>query len=480
MSLTILDALDDPRLFGSAFPGPTWNMWRVLLAALCALPPRDGDLEIFRALTGRTTWPTKPFSEGWFAMGRRAAKSRIGALLAVFTCCFRDWASALAPGERGVFMILAADKRQAGVCFRYVEALVDGAPMLSAMVERRTSEAIYFTNRTAIEVHVSNYRSVRGPTLIGVICDEISFWRSDDSANPDAEVIAALKPAMATIDRPLLLAISSPYARSGELWRAYRAHYGNDDSDVLVAQATSRMMNPTLSEALVERALAEDEPRARAEWLAEFRSDVETFLTRESVESAIVPGRYELPANPSATWAPSYSAHCDPSGGSADSAALCICHAEGERVVIDLLREVRAPHSPSAAIEGFAEDLRRFHLSQVSGDRYSAGFVVDSFASAGIRYVHCEKTTSGLYAELLPMMNAGRVELIDHPRLVAQLCALERRTSRGGRDLISHPPGGHDDLCTALAGAVYSARGDQSQAYVWGSRRMIRPYAVAE
>jgi hypothetical protein len=54
----------------------------------------------------------------------------------------------------------------------------------------------------------------------------------------------------------------------------------------------------------------------------------------------------------------------------------------------------------------------------------------------------------------LPLLNSGRVELLDHKRLVAQLCGLERRTSRAGRDSIDHVPGGHDDIANGVAGAV--------------------------
>jgi hypothetical protein len=39
-------------------------------------------------------------------------------------------------------------------------------------------------------------------------------------------------------------------------------------------------------------------------------------------------------------------------------------------------------------------------------------------------------------------------------RAIAQLLALERSTSRLGKDFISHPPGGHDDLINAAAGAL--------------------------
>jgi hypothetical protein len=41
---------------------------------------------------------------------------------------------------------------------------------------------------------------------------------------------------------------------------------------------------------------------------------------------------------------------------------------------------------------------------------------------------------------------------LDNPKLINQFIGLERRTARGGRDSIDHPPGGHDDICNAVAG----------------------------
>ena len=37
-------------------------------------------------------------------------------------------------------------------------------------------------------------------------------------------------------------------------------------------------------------------------------------------------------------------------------------------------------------------------------------------------------------------------------RLISQIACLERRTARGGRDSIDHPPNGHDDLANVVAG----------------------------
>src|SRR5262249_41747594 len=154
------------------------------------------------------------------------------------------------------------------------------------------------TNRVTIEVHTASFRAVRGYTAVAAICDEVAFWRTEESANPDTEIIAALRPAMATVPGGLLLGISSPYARRGILWEAYRAHYGREDAPVLVWQAPPRAMNPNLDAAVVQAAYEADPTAAAAEYGAEFRRDIESFVAREAIEACVVPGRHGLPPAP--------------------------------------------------------------------------------------------------------------------------------------------------------------------------------------
>jgi hypothetical protein len=138
--------------------------------------------------------------------------------------CFRSYR--LTPAERGIVMLLAADRRQARVLFRYARAFIEGVPMLKAMVENITADSIALTNQITLEVHTASFRSVRGYTAVAALCDEVAYWRSDESSNPDFEILAALRPAMATVPNALLLCLSTPYARSGALWGAYRRHFG--------------------------------------------------------------------------------------------------------------------------------------------------------------------------------------------------------------------------------------------------------------
>ena len=51
-------------------------------------------------------------------------------------------------------------------------------------------------------------------------------------------------------------------------------------------------------------------------------------------------------------------------------------------------------------------------------------------------------------------LNSGRIVLPRNDRLQGQIVGLERRTSAVGRDTISHPERGHDDVANAVAGAA--------------------------
>jgi hypothetical protein len=108
-------------------------------------------------------------------------------------------------------------------------------------------------------------------------------------------------------------------------------------------------------------------------------------------------------------------------------------------------------------VKEFADTLKSFGVSRIHGDRYAGEWPREAFRKCGVEYRVADKTKSDLHLALLPLLKSGRVELLDHKRLVAQLCGLERRTSLAGRDSIDHVPGGHDDVANAVAGATVLA-----------------------
>jgi hypothetical protein len=452
-AVTILDAIRDRHLFAPWFRKPeSWESWLVFLGTLFALPLTPDQLAVYQQCTGRELPPAAPINEAWLVCGRRAGKSFILALVAVFLSTFKDYRQYLAPGERGTIVIIAADRKQARVIFRYVRGLLNGVAMLRLMVERETADAFDLTNSVTIEIQAASYRSTRGYTLIAALCDEIAFWRSDESANPDKEILAALRPAMSTIPGAMLLCASSPYARRGALWDAYRKHFGKD-SPVLVWKAPTRTMNPSVPQRVIDDAIEADPSSAAAEYGAEFRTDVESFISGEVVDQAIILGRHELPRIDGV----SYVAFIDPSGGSSDSMTLGIAHAEGERIILDCIRERRAPFSPDDVAKEFADTIKGYGIASCRSDRYAGAWPRERFAVHGVDVMPALQVKSDIYLSLLPLLNSGRVELLDLPRLTNQLCGLERRTARGGKDSIDHSPGANDDMVNAAAGAIVLA-----------------------
>jgi hypothetical protein len=466
--ITIIETMRDPALFAPSFaPRPLWMAWHAFLSALFALPMREEERAAYQKYTGRQTLPLAPAREAWLVVGRRGGKSRIAALVAVFLGCFRDYGAILAPGERGIVMLIAADRRQARVIFQYVEGLINGVPMLAAMVRDRTKESITLNNSVVIEIHTASFRAVRGYTVVGAVCDEIAFWRSEDSANPDIEILNALRPAMATVPGAFLLCISSPYARRGALWETYRQHYGNNDDPILVWQADTRSMNPTVDPLMIEAAYADDESVAAAEYGAQFRLDIESYISREALQAVVVSGRREIPP----VSGISHVGFVDPSGGSQDSMTLAIAHMEQRGdvtvAVLDALHEAKPPFSPEAIAAEFAALLRAYGISRVTGDRYGGEWPREQFRKHGVEYAPSEQSKSDLYRDLLPAINSDRVELLDNNRLLSQLANLERRTARGGRDTIDHSPHAHDDLANAAAGALVEAIRPNTGLQVW-------------
>jgi hypothetical protein len=146
-----------------------------------------------------------PAREMWVVAGRWGGKSLIAALIAFYVACFRRGHVPRDPSGWAVVVVLAADREQAKVVLRYVAGLIEAAPMLAKMVHSRTAEAIHLRTGVSIEVHTANFRSIRGRTILAAICDEIAFWRSEESANPDKEIVNAIKPAMMTVPGGCLL-----------------------------------------------------------------------------------------------------------------------------------------------------------------------------------------------------------------------------------------------------------------------------------
>lgn len=449
--VSMREALADPNLLGSAIEGESWALWRTLLIAGMGEPLTDQEREGFTAVTGRDVEPLEPVEELWAIVGRRGGKTRAAGTLAAYVGGLCDHSAYLAPGERGVIPILAASMTQAGRAFMHARGILQHSPVLSELIDGEpTADTIRLTTCVDIEVRPANFRTVRSITAVAAIADEIAFWQIEGAANPDSEILNALRPSLATTGGPLFV-ISSPYAKRGELYATFKKDYGpNGDPIVLVAKGPSKTFNSTLPDRVIARAYERDAAAASAEYGGEFRNDVQAFIDRDVVEACVSRGIYEREPE----IGREYFAFVDPSGGSNDSMTLAVGHAEGEVAVLDMTRERKPPFSPEATVADFCADLKRYGLRSVTGDRYAGEWPREQFRKHGIEYELAGSPRSDLYRDMLPVLNSRKADLLDQAVIVNQIVSLERRVARGGRESIDHAPNAHDDVANAVAGVL--------------------------
>ena len=394
--ISIVEAMDDPNLFGPWFSGPSWATWRAVLRAAFALPMSADDLGRFCAVAGDRAVPKHRVRELWCVVGRRGGKDSIASAIACYSAAFVDYGGVLRPGERASVLCLAVDRSQASIVQKYAQSYFSEIALLRGLVTRETADGLELTTGAELDVLASNFRGVRGRSVACCVMDEVAFWRSETTAAPDTECYAALVPSLATIPGAMLIGISTPYRRAGLLYTKWKDHFGVDDDDVLVVHGPSRVFNPLLPEKIVEDALKRDAAAARAEWLAEWRDDIAAFLSRELIEAAVDRGVTVRPPESGVD----YHAFAGPSGGLGDSFTAAIAHrgADGS-CVLDCLHETRAPFDPAVATREIAGTLKAYGIGKLVGDRYAGSWVSGEFGRNDISYEASERDRSAVYAD---------------------------------------------------------------------------------
>jgi hypothetical protein len=418
--------------------------------------------------------------ELWVVVGRRGGKDSIASVITAHAASLFEGEALLRRGERASCLCLAADKDQARIILGYVRSYFTDLPLLASMVRRETATGFELSNAVDVAIATNNFRAVRGRTVLCAVLDEVAFFRDENSASPDIETYRALLPGMVTLPGAVLVGISTPYRKAGLLYNKWREHFGKDSDDVLVIQAPSDLMNPSIDKAMIAAAYEDDPAAAAAEYGAQFRSDIESFLPLKTVEACIERGVISRPPKPGVH----YFGFADAASGTGkDSFVAAIAHREAEEIVLDLAHEIKPPFNPQSAIAESASLFKNYRIGRVVGDKYAAGFVVEGFQKNGITYAYSERDRSQIYLEALPTLTSGRAKLLDNKRMVTQFAQLERRTSSSGKDRIDHPDNQHDDVANAVAGALVEAStrygGEISDEFLAAVRAMPRRKTIA-
>ncbi len=508
LGFTVSEAMNSELLFEPFFHGPSWDAWRAVIKAAFAEPMNDAELALFRSVAERDP-PQQRVSELVCACGRGAGKDSIASLLATMAAINFDPRGRLRPGERATIMCLACDKSQAGIAFNYVKGYFETIPALRATVRNFGAESIELINGVEIIVSTNNFRGVRGRTFLCTIFDEAAFFRDINFASPDIELDAAIAPGLARMPNSMKIIISSVHKRAGLLYQKVRDYYGKNDAHTLVIVGETLKLNPTFDEGIIARALQQDLQRYSAEYLCKWRDDISSYIGMDLLDAAVDSGTVVRPPSTNIRYVAAcdasggrnnsftaaiahkaneirYVAACDASGGRNNSFTAAIAHKANEgTVVLDALFERHAPFNPTEAVADIAALMGSYECHQITGDHYSANWVIEAFSKVGVGYIQSNRERSAIYIDTLPLFTAGRVRLLDNKKLISQFANLERRTFSTGRERVDPGPG-HDDLANSCAIALTLIGGAHaaelirySDVLVQGAPVAVPPYASA-
>ena len=224
-------------------------------------------------------------------------------------------------------------------------------------------------------------------------------------------------------------------------------------------------MNPTVPQSFIDAEYEKDPVSAEAEFGAQFRTDIETYISREAVEAVVEWGAHER--GPFGNTR--YTGFVDVSRWWCRLALLWLLPTKKVRSVFSMPprgeatilarggdRRVRRPVEDLPHHQGDRRPIRR----RVPARAYSA-----STASATSR---AKTPRARSISGWCRCSTSGKVKLLGNKRLVSQLIGLERNTARGGRDSIDHARGAHDDVANAVAGALLHATARRPQIFING------------
>lgn len=192
-------------------------------------------------------------------VGRRGGKSSSLCRFAVAFALSYDVAL-IPPGDVGVVAFISARADEASQRLRTIKAILD----VLSMEWKAIPDGIELVGRPiAFKVYPASIAGVSGFTAIMVVADEVAKWKDGDTgANPATDVLASVRPTMATQPLARIILSSSPLTHEDAHAKAFDA---GETSHQLTAFAETWIANPSVT----EQQTRDDEPDARV-WSREY------------------------------------------------------------------------------------------------------------------------------------------------------------------------------------------------------------------
>lgn len=388
-------------------------------------------------------------------VGRRGGKSSTFCRIAV--CEALSDQHKIPPGDVGVVAIVSVKREEANERIRTVKAILDAIRVGYKPIDG----GVAIEGRPVIiRVYTASIAGVSGFTGICILLDEMAKWKdADTGANPAKEVLASIRPTMATQPHARIFLSSSPL---GQLDAHARAFADGDTDMQMVAHAPTWVANPSITEASTHK-LEPDEARWRREYKAEaMEGDEASLLSAAMLDICTRAGSGDVPRE----TACSYVAAMDPGfvqnawtfaiaakrniGGKLRKSI--VCHREWRGSALAPLRpdDVFAAMAPLCAKYGvtgiLSDQYERFSLAAIA-EKYGLGVWLPS--------VNAESRLA-MYESLVAEFAAGLVEVPADQTMRADLLAIRQKLTPNGFTIALPvtPDGRHADYAPTVTLAL--------------------------
>jgi hypothetical protein len=412
----------------------------------------------------------REYSEAWLVGGRRIGKTDVfaGTIVAYEAVC-GGHEGFVRSGQPAMIAVISQDLRMARYSLHFVKAAIESSPIGAGLVKNVTADTIELHNGVIVTCVPPTLKAIRGYAVPVAVLDEVGVWyQESDSANPDYEIYRALKPAQLQFPKRKIVGISSPWNKSGLLYRFFSAGTEGaklpsgqaEYSGVLVIHSTTAgMANPIVKREDLLQDFYRDEANFARENLAEFQDSISGFLPTRLVEAATDWGIATRPPQEGLT----YVAAMDPAF-KRDSFAFTIVHNQEGTIFHDLsirwVGTVSKPLNPAVMMDEIIPILKAYGLQLLYTDQYQLESLQQLFLEKGFTLIgqpYTGQNKSAKYGNLQQLFYQGKIRLCDNSELLRELKSLERKLTPQNIVQIESPAGQFDDMASTLTLAVSNA-----------------------
>jgi hypothetical protein len=406
--------------------------------------------------------------------GRRAGKSSSLSRLAVVEALFGK--HDIPPGDVGVVAFISTTRDEASQRLATIRAILDAL----GVKYRPVDGGVGLIDRPVVfKVYAATVSGVSGFTSILVICDEVAKWKDRDTgANPASEVLASVRPTMATQREARIVLSSSPMATVDAHYDAFEE---GETAQQCTAHATTWDANPTVTEADTHALEPNAKTRAREygaipqDELEEslFSSDDLTKVTRTieaspALDAELYPllQRGDIPPEPGH----SYVAAMDPAtrrnAWTFSIATRRLVDGKVKKSIVVAREWVPAPGaklSPKATFKAIAEVSKPYGIRLVWTDQWSNDSLAEQAREVGLVLVEeiiGRANKLEMFLDLHDRVLDGDVEFPPGKHFRRDMLCVKKVTTRNGPHIEFVVDGDRHADFAAVTGLVLSKHVD--------------------